>query len=308
MRQKLAKCSFLGKPSHIYQSHSASRLVLHSAYLNSKNKPWSHSCTKYFHKSECKQIQARCHIFQKTARPVMAKLIFYSSEFCYCTSDSLTYLASPLSLSCSEVSSFEPLSFLLACSGSCSLHSNIWASSWDRPWQVDCDCPTGAENSWKLWLLAQMHLDMTDQVSWVCLNWIFGEEEKESVTEVTFPVTNITASLVPDRTNGWLALRMDTLLSQFEKLDTSLWIIFKNEKNVERKTLHLRTNRSVDANLLLSQRKGKVKARGENNSMTPRSVKKEGPKPRRKEGRCSVSELKTFGSQGENIIHQTISL
>lgn len=125
MRQKLAKCSFLGKPSHIYQSHSASRLVLHSAYLNSKNKPWSHSCTKYFHKSECKQIQARCHIFQKTARPVMAKLIFYSSEFCYCTSDSLTYLASPLSLSCSEVSSFEPLSFLLACSGSCSLHSNM---------------------------------------------------------------------------------------------------------------------------------------------------------------------------------------
>lgn len=38
-RQKLAKSSFLGKPSHIYQSHSTSRLVLHSAYLSSKNKP-----------------------------------------------------------------------------------------------------------------------------------------------------------------------------------------------------------------------------------------------------------------------------
>lgn len=98
-RQKLAMSSFLGKPSHIYQSHSTSRLVLHSAYLNSKNKPWSHSWTKCFHKSKCKQIQARWHIFQQSARPVMAKLIFYSSESWYCTSDSLTYIASPLSVS-----------------------------------------------------------------------------------------------------------------------------------------------------------------------------------------------------------------
>lgn len=179
MRQKLAKSSFLGNPSHIYQSHSTSRLVLHSAYLNSKNKPWSHSCTKYFHKSECKQIQARCHIFQKSARPVMAKLIFYSSEFCYCTCNSLTYLAFPLSLAgrVTIVSSFVPLSFLSICPAQCSLHSkqeHPLGTGLGKLWL----CPTAAENSWKLWLLAQRHLDMTDQGSWVCLNWVFGEEER----------------------------------------------------------------------------------------------------------------------------------
>lgn len=47
--------------------------------------------------------------------------------------------------------------------------------------------------------------------------------------------------------------------------------------------LHLRTDKSVDAHLLPSQRKGKVKSREESDMETPKSAKKEKQKVEKEE-------------------------
>lgn len=149
-----------------------------------------------------------------------------------------------------------------------------------------------------------MHLDMTDQGSWLCLNWIFGEEEKR--------ISQWKCDKHHSFLCSWTCLH-ESYLGIKKKAGKAFSSCFLQKRGcpteihwgeinlLSTEKFHLRTNKSVHANLLLSQRKGKVKAREENNSATSRSVKKEGPKPRGKERRCS-------GLGAENLLQVKVRM